>query len=301
MESIHPSLFDRFTALQADLWQQVSLRVSETAGQALTIGGEVEIKQLPLDALSTLEDPVLLVRFAFGDTPENTQLLWLSEETAKQLLKATKSVEAEAFDESHVGELRTVMESLVQGICVGITDLHGGPVVATGLSVRFQQVEAPENFQSAETILHVEAPITASGVEGKLFWMLDPSTCGWMLGESEGTDAGRSEPFGSLEAPTSFGGSSMVADTAGIELLLDIPLEISVELGRLKMLIRDVLDLGTGSIVEIDRAAGEPVDVMVNGRLVAKGEVVVIEDNFGVRITEILTPQERLEKLNEVA
>jgi flagellar motor switch protein FliN/FliY len=59
------------------------------------------------------------------------------------------------------------------------------------------------------------------------------------------------------------------------------------------MVVRDVLDLGTGSIVEVDKAAGEPVDVMVNGRLVAKGEVVVIEDNFGVRITEILNPAER--------
>jgi flagellar motor switch protein FliN/FliY len=59
------------------------------------------------------------------------------------------------------------------------------------------------------------------------------------------------------------------------------------------MVVRDVLDLGTGSIVEVDKSAGEPVDVLVNGRLVAKGEVVVIEDNFGVRITEILNPAER--------
>jgi flagellar motor switch protein FliN/FliY len=82
---------------------------------------------------------------------------------------------------------------------------------------------------------------------------------------------------------------------------MDIPLEISVELGRVRMFVKDVLDLGTGSIVELDKAAGEPVDVLVNGRLVAKGEVVVIEDNFGVRITEILTPQERLTRLAEVA
>ena len=80
---------------------------------------------------------------------------------------------------------------------------------------------------------------------------------------------------------------------SSMDVLLDVPLEISVELGRVKMVVRDVLDLGTGSIVEVDKAAGEPVDVMVNGRLVAKGEVVVIEDNFGVRITEILNPAER--------
>src|SRR6185436_546218 len=90
-------------------------------------------------------------------------------------------------------------------------------------------------------------------------------------------------------------------ESDGLSLLMDIPLEISVELGRVKMLVKDVVELGTGSIVEIDKAAGEPVDVMVNGRLVARGEVVVIEDNFGVRLTEILNPQERLNRLGEVA
>jgi flagellar motor switch protein FliN/FliY len=81
---------------------------------------------------------------------------------------------------------------------------------------------------------------------------------------------------------------------------MDVPLEISVELGRVKMMVRDVLELGSGAIIEIDKAAGEPVDVMVNGTLVARGEVVVIEDNFGVRITEIVSV-ERPTRLGEVA
>ena len=99
----------------------------------------------------------------------------------------------------------------------------------------------------------------------------------------------------------SFLGTSNRADSNSLEILMDIPLEISVELGRMKMPVRDVIDLGAGSIVEIDKAAGEPVDVLVNGRLVAKGEVVVIEDSFGVRITEILSPNERLQRLSEAA
>lgn len=73
-----------------------------------------------------------------------------------------------------------------------------------------------------------------------------------------------------------------------LEIVMDIPLEVSVELGRKRMSIRDILDLGAGSIVELDKIAGEPVDLLVNGRLVARGEVVVIEDNFGVRVTEII-------------
>jgi len=90
-------------------------------------------------------------------------------------------------------------------------------------------------------------------------------------------------------------------DESGLEIIMDIPLDVSVELGRVKLQVREVLELGAGSIVEIDKAAGEPVDVLVNGRLVARGEVVVIDDNFGVRITEILSVHERLMKLNEAA
>jgi flagellar motor switch protein FliN len=82
-----------------------------------------------------------------------------------------------------------------------------------------------------------------------------------------------------------------------LDLLLDIPLEVSVELGRVTMLIRELLEVGTGSIVELQKAAGEPVEVLVNGRLIARGEVVVVEDNFAVRITEILSPTERIQRL----
>ena len=73
-----------------------------------------------------------------------------------------------------------------------------------------------------------------------------------------------------------------------LNIVMDIPLEVSVELGRKRMSIREILDMGAGSIVELDKIAGEPVDLLVNGRLVARGEVVVIEDNFAVRITEIV-------------
>ncbi|MCD6490267.1 MAG: flagellar motor switch protein FliN [Thermodesulfobacterium sp.] len=82
-----------------------------------------------------------------------------------------------------------------------------------------------------------------------------------------------------------------------LEFILDIPLEISAEIGRTKMLIRDLLKLNQGSIIELEKFAGEPVEIYVNGRLMAKGEVVVVNDKFGVRITEIISAQERVKKL----
>lgn len=84
-----------------------------------------------------------------------------------------------------------------------------------------------------------------------------------------------------------------------LDMLLDIPLKVTVELGRTKRSIKDILELSAGSIIELDKLAGEPVDVLVNEKPVAKGEVVVIDENFGVRITDILSQSERLYKLNK--
>ena len=85
---------------------------------------------------------------------------------------------------------------------------------------------------------------------------------------------------------------------ANIGLILDVPLQITVELGRTKKSIKEVLELATGSIVELDKLAGEPVEIQVNGQYLAKGEVVVIDENFGVRITEIASPAERVARLH---
>ncbi len=82
-----------------------------------------------------------------------------------------------------------------------------------------------------------------------------------------------------------------------LDFILDIPLEISVEIGRTKMLIKDLLKLNQGSVIELEKFAGEPVEIYVNGKLMARGEVVVVNDRFGVRITEIISAQERIRRL----
>jgi len=83
-----------------------------------------------------------------------------------------------------------------------------------------------------------------------------------------------------------------------IDMVLDIPVHLTVELGRTKIPIRQILQLAQGSVVELDGLAGEPMDVLVNGCLIAQGEVVVVNDKFGIRLTDIVTPSERLRKLN---
>jgi flagellar motor switch protein FliN/FliY len=98
------------------------------------------------------------------------------------------------------------------------------------------------------------------------------------------------------------GGATPAADAQAplhdIERVLDIPVQLTVELGRKKVPIKHVLQLGQGSIVELDTLAGEPMDVLVNGYLVAQGEVVVVNNRFGIRLTDVVTPSERLRRIN---
>ena len=83
-----------------------------------------------------------------------------------------------------------------------------------------------------------------------------------------------------------------------IDMVLDIPVQLTVELGRTRIAIKNILQLAQGSIIELDGMAGEPMDVLVNGCLIAQGEVVVVNDKFGIRLTDIITPSERVRKLH---
>jgi len=97
--------------------------------------------------------------------------------------------------------------------------------------------------------------------------------------------------FSELKKPDNSSGMN------NLSLLLDIPLQISVQIGATRMIIKDLLQLGQGSIIELDKLAGEPMDVFVNDRLIAKGEVVVVNEKFGVRLTDIISPTEMVQQL----
>jgi flagellar motor switch protein FliN len=121
--------------------------------------------------------------------------------------------------------------------------------------------------------------------------------------ESDGGSSSQSAPpahaFDPL--PKSVSESRTTTGPAGdrsLDFILDIPLEVSVELGRTRMVINDLLQLGQGSVIELTKLAGEPLEIMVNNKLVARGEVVVVNEKFGVRVTDIVSPMERVKSLN---
>lgn len=116
------------------------------------------------------------------------------------------------------------------------------------------------------------------------------------MGEQSTTDAvpkPATDLFADLSASSEPG-----TTPPGFDMILDIPVSLTVELGRTKISIRNLLQLAHGSVVELEGLAGEPMDVLVNGTLIAQGEVVVVNDKFGIRLTDIITPQERVRKLN---
>lgn len=93
-------------------------------------------------------------------------------------------------------------------------------------------------------------------------------------------------------------GGTEPATPQGFDMIMDIPVTLNVELGRTRITIRNLLQLAHGSIVELEGMAGEPMDVLINGTLIAQGEVVVVNEKFGIRLTDVITPRERIRKLN---
>lgn len=309
MSSISPELIAKLVPLQNVVWQNVTQTVTSAAGVHVTFS-EAECHALATaDMYAECTAPMMVIQFAFAHAPENNQVVLIDEVTAGKLAAELGSDSGgEGVDENTIADIRSSLEAIVQGVCLAIGQIKGDTIVASGLTIRHQVFSFPQNLQHQEQVCRSEVKIAASAPLGKAIWLIDKEAVQFITGD-QGQDHGT--PFPQVEGDSSrmsFTGNTSFntlgarpEDMNGLDLLLDIPLEISVELGRVKMLVKDVVELGTGSIVEIDKAAGEPVDVMVNGKLVARGEVVVIEDNFGVRVTEILNPADRLRNLGEVA
>lgn len=298
MSNINQEIFSKFTAIQNQIWQTVSMTVSEAANNAINFTDPLTLTAMVADLYAEMAAPKVIVQFAFADTPDSAQIILLNQETAADLLRELRGTPVSTLDDSTLSELRPAIEGLVQGLCIATGTIRNEAVVASGLTVRFQIFSFPPNMQRTNELARVNLAISCGEMKGSVMWLLDDDAIAFLTA----SDNQNANPAGLANGNAAPGISGDYhSDDSALDLLMDIPLEISVELGRMRMVVREVVELGAGSIVEIDKAAGEPVDVLVNGKLVARGEVVVIDDNFGVRITEILSPQERLQRLNDAA
>jgi len=130
----------------------------------------------------------------------------------------------------------------------------------------------------------------------------DPQAAEWAAAGQRGETASELQSPAEQATPASFATFAPTgASTAGndINMILDIPVQLTVELGRTRIPIKNILQLAQGSVVELEAMAGEPMDVLVNGYLIAQGEVVVVNEKFGIRLTDIVTPSERMRRLSK--
>ncbi len=173
---------------------------------------------------------------------------------------------------------------------------------AAAMSEQSRHEPAADDDPWAEAMAEQEAAEAAAGGSS------DDDPWAEALAEQEAVEAAADETPSSAPspAPTSAGDrifrpldkgkeSGVARD---LEMIMDIPVKLTVELGRTKLTIKQLLELAQGSVVELDGLAGEPMDILINGYLIAQGEVVVVDDKYGIRITEIITPSERVQKLN---
>lgn len=289
MSSINNETINQLGDLQNQIWQHAQNAASLGFKVPVVFSSAISVAAKTQDVVAELPGPMLALQFAFQSRPADEQLLLLPPDFAKSVVSQVLGTEVEDLTEEVLESVKDAFRAIVEGICEGNSAISGEPESVASFTFQRQIVELPGNLQDLPEIVRVQISAAFGSLSGTLTLLFSGAVANTLV-RANSLKIEESAPIEILERTT-----------AELDVILDIPLQVSVELGRMSMLVQDVVELGTGSIVEIDKAAGDPVDVLVNGKLVARGEVVVIEDNFGVRITEILSPKERVHKLGEVA
>ncbi len=280
------------------------------------------VREVPIQELLARDDSVLCSQFHFNNLLTSESLFVVSEETAALMLDLVKgnsgaNPPAQVADDQ-IPALETAMTGVARGLGTVIGNQVGETLDLETCNSHLGTLSLPPVFAMSGSAVEITFSFTIndlSDTQLTLFMtpdmarvlapaesqqssgdqLLDQDELAAMLGDlTSGLDAPAPGLQPTAAAPTGATPAPDLGMPRGLDMILDIPLDVTVELGRVRMLIKDVLELSSGSIVELDRVAGEPVDLLVNGRLIAKGEVVVIEDNFGIRVTEIISPVERV-------
>lgn len=327
---------NELTALTSEIAQSMGTTLSTITGKSASISNPT-LEVLTKDAyiLQTNEKLVqVLADYSGAITGRHSYVI--TEQAAKQiasLLMAQDEEEGE-LTEMALSALTEGFSQMSGASNAVIEEKIGSQVKTDGLKAEFREdpvdLDLPE-----ESFVRIHFDFVSNGNSSYIDEILDMDTAKALADEvlkkkgvfvqqhaaaapGEGTETvfqpgmGTSIPQFSLGPDTSSGvsgvgvqpvqfssltSSTQQGVTGNIGLLMDVSMQLTVELGRTKMLIKDILGMGEGTIVELDKLAGEPVDLLVNGKLIAKGEVVVIDENFGVRVTDIISPMERISNL----
>ena len=211
---------------------------------------------------------------------------------------------------AHLSTIQEFTNQFLSSIATQLGNRLGGAIGTTPANLSIVENPADLNIPQIKP-LKITYDFSIEGISSfKVYHIMDASIAGGIA-----PAGGDGMPYGQFQQQQQFKQTQPMTDMSSVKfpqldtgivqgnfgdisLLLDVPMTLTVELGRTSRLVQEILGLGEGSIIELDKLAGEPVDLLVNGKLIAKGEVVVIDENFGVRITDIVSPDERLLRIN---
>ncbi len=313
MSEVSAELLTQFVVKQTQVWQTVAMYLSEQNNTLVEIPTPTSNAKPIGDLTGLTVDPVLHIQAQFAEQSDAPCLFIAGDEPSEREATQTALLEAllgsvpDPIDDAALQAVQEFGTHLMQGLALAFGNLTSKTFTPEQVSARYEPVTFPPNFLTVDEVIATRFTVQIPDrTPFTLTWLLTENLARTLLGmppaEADPLAALMNEPEPAAPTPAAPMAFNPFAETdetpeRNIDLLLDIPLEVSVELGRVTMLVREVLEVGTGSIVELQKAAGEPVEVLVNGRLIARGEVVVVEDNFAVRITEILSPIERVQRL----
>jgi flagellar motor switch protein FliN/FliY len=324
---------DERGALQSFLSSTVgalSSNISMMTGASASIQGP-QVAFVNRDSfLAQLPDMVTVVKADFSSGFPGEHLYIMPEAAAKAiagLINKEENIELDAMAMSVIGEL---VSQLVGTQITSLTDKTGNKSIASTAPEAANVPKAAAALPAGDFASAAYQLDLGGGNTHQIWEIFGPSVAGDIAralngggpaAPSMGGGMGSAMDMGmGMGLPNMGGGMSMMGmgqpanvqpvqfpnlmpprasaqETGNISLIMDVSMEMTVELGRTRKLVKEILGMGEGTIIELDKLAGEPVDILVNHKLIAKGEVVVIDENFGVRVTEIVSPMERINEL----
>ena len=317
--------------LASELAQTMSMTLSTITAKTVEISNpQIQVVNRS-DFLSALKGKNVQLSADYTEGLKGSHSYVISEQVARQVAALMMAQEEGDLTDMALSALTEGFSQLSGGALSVITERSGTSVRTEALGAQIK--EKPEEIETPQgEFVRVRYDFKGDGKSSNIHEILDMNAAkslaqGLLMkkgmglqqtgstpqqGESSfqpgiqnaqvySTDASHSGGPGNVGVqPVQFSPLSPARDTGitgNIGLLMDVSMQLTVELGRTKMLIKDILGMGEGTIVELDKLVGEPVDLLVNGKLIAKGEVVVIDENFGVRVTDIISPMERISSL----
>jgi flagellar motor switch protein FliN/FliY len=276
--------------------------------------------------LSALPDTVTAVKADYTSGFPGEHAFLMGEDTAKAVASLMNKEEGIELDDMAMSVIGEMVSQIVGSQITELTNKTGNKSIASSPPEAANVPKATAALPGGNFLVAAYNLDLGDGVSRELWEVFGEKPAGAIAQALSGTSTPKAAPGQGMGGGASMGGmggapsagsmfgmpsnvqsvqfpnlmspSPTAQEQANIGLIMDVFMEMTVELGRTRKLIKEILSMGEGTIIELDKLAGEPVDILVNHKLIAKGEVVVIDENFGVRVTEIVSPNERLSDMN---